>query len=187
MRALCFLVVAACARDPEPALCPEISAGDLVVTEIRGVQSPEDALGPWLELYNASGRALDLAGTKIRFRRRDGSAETPVLVRRDLPVEAGQYAVLGLFDDLEPPPHVDYGFLGDHRDTWLSAAAVDVEACGVRVDLVIYDPLPRMGTYSLGGAPNAERNDLATAWCTDGTQIGAAFLGTPQRQNIECP
>lgn len=186
MRALCLLFIAACARDPEPALCPPLVAGELVVTEIRGVQSPADELGPWIELYNASGRAIDLTGTKIRFRHRDGSAETAVLVRRALPATPDAFTVLGLFDDTEPPSHVDYGFAGDYRESWLAAAAVDVEACDARIDRVIYDALPRMGTLSLGGAPNADRNDLPAAWCTDDTQIGAAFRGTPQHQNIEC-
>jgi hypothetical protein len=179
-------VAAACARDPAEAVCPPLVDGDLVVTEIRGPQDPEDASGSWIELYNASGGEIDLAGVRIRFRRKDGSSEIPVLVRRTLPAPAGAYTVLGLFDDTDPPAHVDYGFLGDFKGSWLGAAAVDVEACGARIDRAIYDALPDMGTFSLGGAPDAARNDLPASWCTDATQVGPAFPGTPKVRNIAC-
>jgi len=185
--ALLAMLAPACAREPAEAVCPPLVAGDLVVTEIRGPQAPDDALGPWLELYNATGGAVDLAGVKLRFRLRDGSLEIPVLVRRSLEAAAGGYTVLGLFDDADPPPHVDYGFLGDYEGSWLSPAFLDVESCGTRVDRVVYDALPPMGTFSLGGVPDANRNDLAASWCTDATQVGATFPGTPRSQNIRCP
>jgi hypothetical protein len=182
-----LIAASACTREPAEAVCPPLSPGQLVVTEIRGSQDPEDTWGSWLELYNASGRAVDLAGLQLRFRREDGSAEIPVLVRRSLEVAPGGYAVLGLFDDADPPPHVDYGFLGDDRGGWLAAAAIDVEACGAQIDRASYGPLPARGSYSLGGAPDAERNDLPTSWCTDATQIGPACPGTPGVRNIGCP
>lgn len=184
---LAMLAPAACVREPAEAVCPELAPGDLVVTEIRGPQEIADPMGAWLELYNASGRAIDLVGIKIRFRRRDGSSEVPVLVRRTLDAAAGGYTVLGLFDDEDPPPHVDYGFLGDYPETWLAAAFVDVETCGERIDRVVHDALPGLGTFSLGGAPDANRNDLPTSWCTDATQVGTVFPGTPGTQNIRCP
>jgi hypothetical protein len=184
---LLTLPLAGCAREPAEAICPELAAGDLAVTEVRGIQMPEDSAGPWVEIYNAGGRDIDLIGTKLRFRRKDGSSEVPVLVRRSLVAAPGSYTVLGLFDDTDPPPHVDYGFLGDYPGTWLAAAALDVEACGARIDRAIYDSLPRMGTFSLGGAPNADRNDFPASWCTDATQVGTSFPGTPGNPNIGCP
>lgn len=170
-----------CARDPVPAICPDVSEGALVITEIRGPQDDRD--GPWIELFNASSGSVDLEGTRIRFRRKDGSSEIPVLVRRSLPVAAGDYVVLGLFFDAEVPAHVDYGFLDDFDATWLSAAAVDVESCGTLIDRAIYDALPDVGTYSLGTQPpDAEANNLPTAWCFDPTAAG-----TPGAANIACP
>ena len=56
----CYPVVCllgACARDPVEAICPDVSEGALVVTEVRGPQSPDDADGPWVELFNEIGRA----------------------------------------------------------------------------------------------------------------------------------
>lgn len=182
-----FAVAGGCARDPAEAVCPSIDEGDLVVTEIRGPQTSDDSLGPWIELYNASGTTVDLLGTKVRFRRLDGSSEASLLVRRDLPVAAATYTVLGVFDDAVLPEHIDYGFAGDFRDqTWLSSAAVVVEACGAAIDRADYGSLPRMGTYSLGGTPSASANDLPAMWCTDAS-AGPTFPGTPQAPNLVCP
>lgn len=172
-----------CARDPLPAECPDLAAGDLVVTEFRGPQNPEDALGVWVELYNASGATVDLLGTKVRFRKKDGSSEVPVIVRRSVTVAAGGYAVLGLVnDDDTRPAHIDYGFASDFHTGFLPAAAVDVEACGSRIDLAIYDVLPKTGTHSLGVAPDAAENDTPASWCTNPTPEG-----TPQQANPPCP
>lgn len=170
-----------CARDPAQAVCPHVAVGDLAVTEIRGKQSPGDALGNWLELANTSGQAIDLEGVLVRIRQKDGTNEADVLVRRSLPLAAGGYAVLGLFDDTALPAYVDYGFAGDFRQSWLTAAAIDVDACGTVIDRAQYDALPTTGTFSLGGAPSADRNDLPASWCTNPTAAG-----TPQQPNPPC-
>jgi hypothetical protein len=185
VRVLAVLALAACARDPAPAECPDVAPGDLVVTEIRGPQAAGDTLGVWIELYSVN--AVDLKGTKIRFRKKDGSSETDVLVRRSLPAAAGQYVTLGLFDDGTKPAYVDYGMASDYHESFLSAAAVDVEACGTRIDRAVYDVLPKMGTFSLGAPPSADANDLPANWCTDATMDGTAYPGTPQQANHACP
>jgi hypothetical protein len=180
---LTVVLCVGCVRDPAAAECPTVSAGDLVVTELRGPQNPEDLDGPWIELFNRSSASLDLEGTKIRFRRKDGSSEVPVIVRRSLPVPAGAYVVLGMVnDDGNRPAHIDYGFALDFHQTFLAAAAVDVEACGQRIDLAVYDALPRTGTYSLGIAPDANLNDDPAAWCENTTSAG-----TPKQANPACP
>jgi hypothetical protein len=179
--ALALVVLVGCARDPAPAECPDVAVGDLVVTEIRGPQSGADTLGVWVELYSVN--AVDLQGVKVRFRKKDGSTETDVIVRRSLPVGAGQYVTLGLFaDDDTRPSYIDYGMAGDYHDSFLPAAAIDVEACGVRIDRATYDSLPKLGTYSLGGAPSADSNDLPASWCTN-----PSAAGTPQQANPACP
>ena len=185
MRLLGLLVALAvgCTREPAPAECPPIDVGDLVVTELRGPQKPDDALSVWIELYNASGGSVDLEGTKIRFRKKDGSSEVPVIVRRSVSVEAGGYAVLGLVnDDAIRPAYIDYGFASDFHQGFLPAAAVDVEACGVRIDRAVYDVLPDTGTYSLGVPPDDTENDVPASWCTNPTPEG-----TPQEANPPCP
>jgi len=184
--ALAVLAVVGCARDPALAVCPAVAEGDLVITEFRGPSDADD--GPWIELFNASNATVDLEGLKVRFRRKDGSGEIPILVRRSLPVSAADFVVLGLFFDLDivvdmTPPHVDYGFQDDFEGAFLSAAAVDVESCGALVDRATYDALPDDGTFSLGTMPpDADSNNLPASWCFDATATG-----TPGAANTACP
>jgi hypothetical protein len=177
-----------CVRDPSDSECPPLGEGDLVVTEIGGPQTGMDTLQPWIELYNASGTSADLLGVKVRFRRPDGSSETATIVRRSLTVAAGDYVVLGLDDDTELEPYIDYGIAADFHASWPSAAAVDVEVCNLRIDRAQYSSLPRTGTYSLGTSPpTAAANDLPAMWCTDTTTTPGSFPGTPQKANTACP
>lgn len=184
-----LMALSACERDAEEALCPDVSTGGLIVTEVRGPQNPADATnGEWIELYNASGSSLDLEGIRVRFRRKDGSSEIPIIVRETTPVAAGAYVVLGLFlNDGSRPAHVDYGFAGDFTESWLAAAAIDVESCGARIDRAVYDVLPKMGTFSFGAMPNADVNDDPRMWCTNSTMMGTAYPGTPKQANPPCP
>ena len=56
---LAILGLVGCARDPVDAVCPQLTAGDLVLTEVRGPQNPEDTDGPWIELFNATNDSID--------------------------------------------------------------------------------------------------------------------------------
>jgi hypothetical protein len=173
-----------CMRDSAPAECPSVGVGDLVITEFRGPQSPSDLLGEWMELYNASSTTIDLEGTRVRFRKKDGSSEVAIIVRRSVTVAPGAYVVLGkTTDGTDRPAYIDYGFAMDFRmTTLLAAAAVDLEACGTRIDRAVYDVLPDVGTYSLGVAPDEAQNDIPASWCENATPEG-----TPQQANPPCP
>jgi hypothetical protein len=185
---LVLLLASACVRDPDDSLCPEVGAGDLVITEIGGEQTGSDTLKPWIELYNASGRSVDLAGLKIRFLRLTGEISTDTIVRRSLVVAAGAYVVLGLAVDDDRPAYTDYGMSADFHVSWPTQAAVEVQSCGTRADLVKYTSLPKVGTYSLGtNPPTVEANDLPANWCTDTTTTAGSFPGTPQKANTACP
>lgn len=170
-----------CVRDPAPAECPDVAVGDLVLTEFRGKQ---DSMAPeWFELYNASAATVDLRGTRVRFRKKDGSSEVPIIVRRSVSVAAGGYVVLGRVNDDARPEFIDYGFAADYSlSALLPAAAVDVEACGTRIDRAVYDVLPQTGTYSLGVAPDEAQNDVPASWCEN-----TAPDGTPKQANPACP
>lgn len=187
-----------CERELEPAICPDIGAGDLVISEVRGLQSDTDTQGQWIELYNASGAAIDLRGLALLLRKVDGSDEGKVLVRRSVTVAPGDYVVLSYFDDVARPAHVDYGWLpdfinadGDARSLF-SAGAIDVLACDLRIDRVVSDDLPGSGTWSLGVAPpDATANDADAAWCVDTTDdtdpATLGLPGTPGASNHPCP
>lgn len=170
-------IAAGCTRDAAAPICPDVAVGELVVSEIH-----DDHGTAWIEVYNASGRELDLEGTRVRFRKIDGTSEIAALVRRELVVPAAGYVVLGYATEDSRPSYVDYGFAGDWHDaSWLDSAAVDVEACGARVDRVLYSGLPTPGSYALGTTPpTADDNDLPARWCSDP-------VGSPQQANPPCP
>lgn len=177
-----------CVRDAEEAICPDLAKGDLIVTEIGGPQMGNDTLVPWIELYNATGEAIDLRGTKVRFRRLDGSNEVGIIVRRSLSVAPGSYTVLGLDAAGGLESYLDYSFAVDYKGAWLSSAAVDVEVCGTLVNRARYSSLPRIGTYSLGTMPpDPNATEDSTQWCTDATPNDGSFPGSPKRANNPCP
>jgi hypothetical protein len=188
-----LLAAAACARPPEPWLCPETDAGGLVVTEIRGAQSDTDTYGQWIELFNGSGRTLELVGLRVVLIHPNGIDRQAFFVRDGgLELPDGERVVLGHQDPADLPTFVDYGFFVDlHKVTELdpdgasedaaaeevwapadlyTAATMEIEACGALVDRVEYDALPTLGTLALDGAlvpPNADANDDPAAWCND--------------------
>ncbi len=195
MRAAALLVITflsclggACARDPADGACPDVRAGELVVTEIRGDQSgTTDQLGQWIEIYNASGRRLDLSGLTVRLRKIDGGSEARIIVRAStLGVDAGAYVVLGGFAS-SLPAYVDYGYLLDFNSNLYAAAAIEVDACGVLVDRAVWRSLPTQGTWAFDGnmTPDATANDDEGAWCVDTSGQGNA--GTPRERNTPCP
>lgn len=177
-----------CVRDPVDEVCPQLAEGDLVITEIGGPQTGADTLLPWVELYNATGASIDLLGTRLRFRKADGSSETDAIIRRTLTVAAGGYVTIGLDDDAALESYLSYGMSADFHTSWPTSAALDVETCGTRIDRVQYTTLPKAGTLSLGTRPpTATANDLPTNWCTDATLNTGSFPGSPQRANAACP
>jgi hypothetical protein len=184
-----------CAREPLEYICPDVAAGDLVITEVRGPQSGSDTWGEWIELYNASSNQIDLEGLHVRVRRIDGGSDETVIVRLPgVTVGAGSYTVLGQFDMDSPPDHVDYGYILDMSSGLPDSAAVEVMACETEIDQVIYRNLPSQGTWAFDGAyatPNAEDNDDDAAWCNDDVDImdpmELGIPGTPGTANLLCP
>lgn len=175
-------------------VCPDVGPGDLVITEIRGEQSGPDTYGQWVEVYNASGSAIDLRGMQLEVTRLDGSGLKTVIVRADaLPVEPGAYTVLGAFPEVVPD-HGDYAFGVDLQGDLYGAAVLRVFACGEEIDTLVYTDLPGEGSYSLDGdlEPDTEANDDEENWCTDAAedpdappnQIGTP--GTPKEANRPC-
>ena len=201
----------ACERAPAGEICPRIEAGDLVISELRADQAEQDSFGHYLELYNASGRALDLQGVWIRQLALDGS-EQAFFIREPVELAAGGYAVIGpgLVDEL--PSWIDYGvgwdIAGGDPDTdayprELIKASFPtgyfvVESCDEVIDEVFYpaNSLPELGTLACGNAeqpPDAAANDEAGAgcWCVDADEPdvalpGLGLPGTPGRAN-RCP
>lgn len=185
----------ACGRAPEAAICPDLEEGDLVLSEIRGEQM--SSWGQWIELYNASGGDLELFGLRVTMTPLDGSDADVVLVRTE-PVEVimGDRVVLGRFDQADLPEHIDYGWGSDLEDDMFASARLEIEACDVVTDQVVYRNLPPLGTLAFDGTalPTAENNDDDARWCNDATPSppGAyptetGVRGTPGEENPPCP
>lgn len=196
----------ACVREPLTGACPEVAAGELVITEIRGAQP---GYYQWIELYNASERPLELGGLALGFVLFDGDAKDRILVRdADLVVEPGEYVVLGVGP--ASTGYIDYDFTVDFhaaptdknkdgeitdderyplRPSTLYRGFYDVIACGELVDRVRVDSLPAAGTLFWPGEPDADAND-GDGWCVDDFTVdpGATGVrGTPKEANPPCP
>jgi hypothetical protein len=189
------LAVAACGREPLEWVCPDVGYGGLVLTEIRGPQTGSDD-ADWFEIYNASGRELDLYGTQFFIRRLNGDNPRTIIVRDPgVIVGAGEYAVLGRAFPGEEPAHIDYGYADDFPVSLYDTAAIDILGCGELVDRVEYRGLPRNGSLGFDGAlePSADLNALAEAdtaeshWCLDiELQADTGQIGTPGERNRAC-
>jgi hypothetical protein len=195
VKVLCVVLLVGCERAPLEFDCPELNAGDLVVTEIRGSQSGDDSYGDWLELFNASGRTIPLRGALVTITVLDGSSSAEILVRDPVSVQVDDYFVLGRQPPGSLPEYVDYGYQFDFDSDLYDTAAVQIYGCerDEEVDLAIYRNLPSRGTYGLDGSvsPSASANDDDDSWCidseifVDGDTSGAR--GTPKEMNRPCP
>ena len=190
------LLVVGCARDPLDAACPALTAGDLVITEIRGNQSAsDDELGEWIEVYNASGETADLRGLTLSINRLDTTGREDILVRADsLSVPAEGFVVLGRYQPSATPAHVDYGYASDLDKRLYDGGLMQLLSCGELLDKVGYFDLPGTGTWSLNGSttPDADANDVPSAWCIDDNEDNIdpqrpGVPGTPQAANRTCP
>ena len=196
-RALALVVacgaIAGCERDPLELQCTPLAQGAVVITELRGAQSGADSYGQWVELLNTTAEPVAMTGGGVRLRRLDGSDELRLVVRAaEVTIPARGYLVLGRALPGQEPAHVDYGYQLDFDGNLYENAAIDVFACDVTLDQVVYRGLPSEGTYSFDGSmePTATANDDETAWCTDATegtdptQLG--LPGTPGEANRPC-
>ena len=183
-----------CTSDPLDISCPDVDVGDLVITEIHGPQTGEDAYGEWIEIYNASTRTIELSGLSVTVTRLDGSAQAKFLVRSATSIGPGAYAVFGKQIAGDEPAHVDYGYISDLDSKLYDSGAVEVVSCGMRIDLMVYRNLPTKGSVVLDGSikpPTAEANDDEVNLCLDQTEDDMSELsgirGTPQEGNPVCP
>ena len=182
--------------DDAVAIFDEVPVGALVITEIQA--DPQPNRPEWLELYNTTSDAIDLAGCQVATR---GSSENEFVITGNASIEPGAYALLGAAE-----------FIGEDGDAQYAAAVVWSEisinqndetelvelACpdgsGGRslTDVVAFDPLegwlPRKGhSWQLAGEISAGANDDPEAWCeapiqdnaTYATVDGEAEYGTP--------
>ena len=185
--------LAACVRDPLTGDCPDIEAGELVITEV----SLGDAGSPhgWLEVFNATDRTLDLATLRVTMTPLTGDLDKirAFIVREtDLELAAGAYAVFGQGDP-RFYDFIDYDFVDDQGSALEASATYELHACAVMVDSATVRALEFDTSLALGGPPDAATNDDSkSGWCTDATVHQSApdkqsTHGSPGEANPQCP
>ncbi|MCA9602705.1 MAG: proprotein convertase P-domain-containing protein [Myxococcales bacterium] len=177
----------------QPSICARApaEAGELVITEV--MPNPEgvaDNVGEWIELYNASGDALNLEQVSVTT----GTNQSfTVLVPVVIP--SGQYALLAT----EADPTINGGIEADYEYKGVSlndnAEKLTVKFAGTLIldeasyGLATSTPAPGRSVRLNPSTLSSMDNDDALLWCTGGgsTYGTAGDYGTPGAANAACP
>ena len=165
--------------------------GDLVITELMVAPGEvDDALGEYIELFNASAEAIVLDGFEIS----DAGAELHVVNSGGTAVvESGAYFVLGTNANFATNGgvFVDYQYADIELDEVPDAVTIAFQ--GVDVDSVAYDwgvtfPAPVGSSLSLDPQLiHALDNDDGASWCGSTTPLFEwGDFGTPGQGNDPC-
>ncbi len=186
------LVVCGCGRDPvaAQARCEEVLPGDVVITEIHANPDGNDGDDEYIELFNASGRALELQGLTLVSSREDGTGASEHRFGESL-VDADDYFVLGSATSESWSAHVDYSYgntLGRLRN---SDAALLIRCSEAVIDRVSYTSTRDGRALELDGrlVPDSELNDDAGHWCfapETASEVSPHNFGTPGARNSVC-
>lgn len=198
MRAVILLLAvgslaAACGPANHEGACKELLiAGDLVVTEIfADYQAAAGGTGvdegkEWIEVYNASGRPLELRGLTVIHGRPDGSRQRSHTVD-DVTVAPGQFFTMGNSAQDLLPPYIDYGYSADLGDLFNSEGGKLELRCGeTQIDAAIYEGVRTGRSRQLTAAqpPDYTLNDTGGSWCeANATEFEAENFGTPGQDN----
>ena len=164
------------------------AVGDVVVSEYMPTPAAvSDAAGEWLELYNASGAALDLDGFELF----DDDGDSHVIAG-PLIVPAAGRLVLGRNADFgsNGGVAVDYEYSGFSMD---EVDEIVVAFGALEIDRVDYDWTGGLDGHSSSldpalGLPSAFVNDSPSSWCGSSIPLGSpgADFGTPGTINDSC-
>jgi hypothetical protein len=186
-------VVAACGpADQEGACKDKLIAGDLVLTEVfADYQAPGGGTGTdegkeWIEIYNASGRPVELRGLTVVHGRPDGSKQKSHVID-DVTIAPGQFFTMGNAVQDLLPPYIDYGYSEDLGDLFnTEGGKIDLRCGEAPIDSALYQGIRSGRSRQLGAAqpPDFTINDLAESWCeAAGTQFEPENYGTPGQDN----
>lgn len=171
--------------DPPPLL-----PGDLVITELMANPDGVDDGREWFEIHNATSDAIDLEGLTLVTSKVDGTSRKTHVIARALPLEAGEYLVVGgILDELADGELVDYGYAGELGDFSATSGYIALEAGGEIIDEMLYVEASEGATRALDGslAPDAIANDDLLRWCDSRSEFdGPTALGTPGAANDLC-
>jgi hypothetical protein len=185
-------VLLGCAREPlaAEAGCEEVLPGDIVITEIHANPDGSDRDSEYIELFNASGRALELQGLALVSSREDGTKASEHQLGEAL-VEAERYFVLGSTAADSLPAHVDYSYHNDLGSLRNSDAALLVRCGETVIDSVRYASTRDGHALQLDGRlfPDDASNDDGVHWCfasETAFEFSPGNFGTPGAPNSPC-
>ena len=193
-------VVASSVALPVYAGTIPLQAGDLTVTEFMA--EPENGIpmyyGEWFEIYNGSGRNLNLNGLEIYG---SSGSDSGFTIDQNLYLAAGDYLVLGVDGDTALNGGVDLDYVYTRSDT--GATIFDLERTGDTIRLV-YDGLTldsitwTAGTWfvaqgyshqvNTNAFENEWANDLPQNWCSSPSETiqDEGWYGSPGEANKLC-
>ncbi len=172
--------------------------GDLVVSEFMA--EPEEVpnyYGEWFEIYNASGRNLDLNGVTITGTSSDDSGFT---IDQSVTVASGGFVVLGVNGDEDLNGGITFDYVYSRGDFPLDEDddTIKLSYGSVTLDSVTWDSsdwditTTRSQQANKGNAYyNEWANDLYYNWCQGEASIqyegqSTGMFGTPGTANNSC-
>ncbi len=176
-----------------PPVGPAVSAGDLVITEILynpyGGGQVADVNGEWIEVYNATDKALDLGGLVVS----SSSDKASYTVTAGVKVAAKGYVVLGASTDKTLNGGIDVAAAwGSTLALTNSSDGVTLTSNGEVIDAVLYDVTqgwPVLNGVALALSPSvldAKGNDDPSNWCGATTALTSGDKATPGAANDKC-
>jgi hypothetical protein len=172
--------------------CKGILPGDLVISEVFADyaapvgQSGADAGQEWFEIFNASGKTIDLKGLNLVHTRPDGTKEASHIIASGM-IAAGAYYVLGNVDPDLTPAWIDYGYSADLGELYNTGGGKLALSCGGNeVDTAQYDTVKsgRAREFDGGVSPEYKANDDLARWCeASGNEFTAGNFGSPGKKS----
>ena len=170
----------------------QIEPGDLVITEVfADSKAPPGGSGTdvgkeWFEVYNATGRPVDLEGLVLVNGRPDGSKQKEHTITQQT-IAPDQHLTLGNATVDTLPAYIDYGFGPDLGDFFNTDGGKLVLRCGDRViDDAEYQMVKEGHSRQLTAAqaPDYTLNDDQMNWCEAAdTEFEPGNFGTPGADN----
>ncbi|MGM0577721.1 MAG: lamin tail domain-containing protein [Myxococcota bacterium] len=179
---------AGCEQDTSPLPTVEpchVAEGGLVITEILPSPSGADDGREWIEIYNASGAAIDLRKVHLVLVRDTTDKRHTVGAAEPLLVEPGQYAVLASGEEGPEAFYVYGDSLGNMptagqrlRLACLDGTIIDEACYGDACEPAVEAPTDDLSFAYVGeGAPDAQANDDPAAWSVGPPTPGAGIGG----------
>ena len=191
-----FLALCAGFAGPAFAQSYPTDRGDLVISEFMAepdVVAPY--YGEWFELYNGSGRNLDLNGVTIT----GGSDDSGFTINTSVVVASKGYVLLGVNADPALNGGIEPDFVYDRADLPLreSSDTIKVSYGATTLDSVSWNSsdwdvtTTRAQQANLNAFDNEWANDLGYNWCQAGAAIiydgeNTGLKGTPGAENDVC-